>query len=413
MVDRGRFPIRPAPSSPSPRDEVTDPVEADDELDIETSSLAERELARLLEQDDMDFGSTTVQINARELDALLVQARPVPGPPPSRPMLTTQPYDAVTAYVLLDNDVSPRPADALEDAEAVALEDDDSPEIDAAVDIDADDTPEPAAPVVATPPTAVVPDPEPAAPAPPSIAPAGPTSVPSPTSTPLPTSTSTPSPTSTPLPTAIPPSPARASFPSADAEWPGADDRKRRTRMVIAVAAALAVITILYLVLTESEPPPPAPVPAAVTVAPPPAPIPSAPKPRSPAEIDARKALSLLRDGVGDCVRRAIGTLPGSSPAVPPTMKQTSGVGYTALPADWKTAVWSCAKFRHDAPMQFQIQWQSVKPGAEALGLAWIDDDGDGEPDRALGFRATAKGAHDVDLGDVGPVEMRPVLPVR
>ena len=379
-------------------------MKADDEFDIETSSLAERELARLLEQDDMDFGSTTVQINARELDALLVQARPVPAPPPSRPMLTTQPYDAVTAYALLENDVaSPTPADALEHAEPSALEDaadDDSPEIDAAVDIDADDTPEPASPVAAMTTTAVVPDPELAAPAPPPITPAVPTSVPSPTSTPL--------------PTAIPLSPARASLPSLAAEWPGAADRKRRTRMVIAGAAALAVIAILYLVLTESEPAPTAPVAAAVTEAPPPAPAATtAPKPRSPAEIDARKALSLLRDGVGDCVRRAIGTLPGSSPAVPPTMKQTSGVGYTATPADWKTAVWSCAKFRHDAPMQFQVQWQSVKPGAEALGLAWIDDDGDGEPDRALGFRATSKGPRDVDLGDVGPMEMRPVLPLR
>ena len=135
--------------------------------------------------------------------------------------------------------------------------------------------------------------------------------------------------------------------------------------------------------------------------------------PQSAAEIDARTALTRLRGGMGDCVRRAIGSLPGSSPAVPLTMKQTSGAGYTAVPADWRTAVWSCARFRHDAPMQFQVQWQSVKPGAEALGLAWVDDDGDGEPDRAFGFRATAKGAHDVELGEVEPVEMRPVFPVR
>ena len=116
---------------------------------------------------------------------------------------------------------------------------------------------------------------------------------------------------------------------------------------------------------------------------------------------------------MGDCVRHVIGSLPGSSPAIPAAMKQTSGVGYTALPADWKTAVWSCAKFRYDAPMQFQLQWQSARPGAEAVGLAWVDDDGDGEPDRTFGFRATAKGAHDVDFGEIAPMEMRPVLPVR
>ncbi|MEO5731524.1 MAG: hypothetical protein ABI134_14560, partial [Byssovorax sp.] len=102
-----------------------------------------------------------------------------------------------------------------------------------------------------------------------------------------------------------------------------------------------------------------------------------------------------------------------SSPAVPPALKLASGAGYAAPPADWKTAVWSCAKFRHDAPMRFQLQWQSVKPTVEALGIAWIDDDGDGEADRALGFRATAKGVRDVDLGEITPMEMRPVLPVR
>ena len=47
------------------------------------------------------------------------------------------------------------------------------------------------------------------------------------------------------------------------------------------------------------------------------------------------------------------------------------------------------------------------------MGLAWVDDDGDGEPDRAFGFRANAKGVRDVELGEIAPMEMRPVLPVR
>jgi hypothetical protein len=383
---------------------VTDPVEAVHELDIETSSLAARELAELLREDER-FRSPTVEITAPELDALLRKARPalVPEPPPSRPLLTTQPYDAVTAYVLLDKDAaSPEPTRA---AEA-----DDAPEIETVVSTDDDDVPMEAEP---EPEPDVV---EPVLPSPPApIVPASPSSAPASQSIPPAGPVSTSPPASASFAPAPQPSSARASLPSANMEWPGENERKRKTRMVIAGVGALAAIAILYLVVAESEPAPTPPVAVAVAVPtpPPPEPAPSAAKPRSLAEIDARKALSRLRDGMGDCVRHAIGSLPGSSPAVPPTMKQTSGVGYTAVPADWKTAVWSCAKFRHDAPMQFQVQWQSVKPGAEAFGLAWVDDDGDGEPDRAFGFRATARGAHDVDLGDVGPVEMRPVLPVR
>ena len=399
MVDRGRSPIRPTPSPPTSRDEVTDPVEAVHELDIETSSLAACELAELLREDEK-FRSPTVEITALELDELLKKARParVPEPPPSRPLLTTQPYDAVTAYVLLDKDaVSPEPTRAAEKDDARDIE----TVVSGDVEID-DDVPIDAAavePVITTPSASIAPAARSSAPASQSIPPAGPVS--------------TSPPASAPLSSAPPPSPARASLPSASMEWPGENDRKRKTRMVVAGVSALAAITILYLVVAESEPAPIPPVAVAVPTPPPPELAPSAAKPQSLAEIDARKALSRLREGMGECVRHVIGSLPGSSPAVPQAMKQTSGVGYTAVPADWKTAVWSCARFRHDAPMQFQVQWQSVKPGAEALGLAWVDDNGDGEPDRVLGFRAIARGAHDVELGDIGPVEMRPVLFVR
>ena len=382
-------------------------MEHEHELDVETSSLSARELARLLNDDEQKSRSPTVEITAPELDALLAKARPapappptpslIPAPPPSRPMLTTAPYDAVTAYVLLDKDAtSPEPARAVESSS-----DDESPEIETVVD---EDEPEPieagaanVEPVVAAPAVAVIPAAESSAPASQSIPPAGPASASPPVITPLPAA----------------PSPARASLPSAGgAEWPGEKDRKRRTKFVLVGTGALAAIGLLYLAFTEPEPAPTAPFPVAVPE-PPPAPIPSAAKPQSTSEIEARKALSRLREGMGDCVRRVIGSLPGSSPAVPAAMKQTSGAGYTALPADWKTAVWSCAKFRYDAPMQFQLQWQSAKPGAEAVALAWIDDDGDGEPDRVLGFRATAKPTRDVDFGEITPMEMRPVLPVR
>jgi hypothetical protein len=382
-------------------------VEHEHELDVETSSLSARELASLLKDDDQKSRSPTVEITAPELDALLAQARPapvpvqtpssIPAPPPSRPMLTTAPYDAVTAYALLDKDAaSPDPARAVESSS-----DDESPEIETVVD---EDEPEPIEaanvdPAVATPAVAAIPAAESSAPASQSIPPAGPASA-SP-------------PMITPLPATLAPSPARTSLPSAGgAEWPGEKDRKRRTKFILVGVGALAAIGLLYLAFTEPEPAPTAPVAVAVPE-PPPAPIPSAAKPQSTSEVEARKALSKLRDGMGDCVRHVIGSLPGSSPAVPAAMKQASGAGYTALPADWKTAVWSCAKFRVDAPMQFQLQWQSAKPGAEAMGLAWIDDDGNGEPDRVLGFRATAKPTRDVDFGEIAPMEMRPVLPVR
>ncbi len=397
------------PSHSAPREDVTDPIEHEHELDIETSSLAARELARLLDQDDMDFGSTTVRIDARELDALLDQARPeherrlqnrpVPAPPPSRPMQTTLPYDAVTAYALLDKDDVPlEPTTGAPDADdLVDAEDDDEDDLEPiSGPVDA----EPIAPVIEAPRAFA-----------PSVAPIVAMPAP-PLSTPPAVSAWASASTTTPLPAPIGAPPARASLPSVTAQWPDEDARKRRSRMVVAIVGVLAAMGLVYLVVTEPDAAPTAPAPT-VAVAVPLPPAAAAPASRSLAEIDARKALTRLRDGMGDCVRRAIGSLPGSSPAVPATMKQTSGIGYTAAPTDWKTAVWSCAKFRHDAPMQFQVQWQSLKPGLEADGLAWIDDNGDGEPDRVLGFHATAKGAHDVDLGEIEPMEMRPVVAVH
>jgi hypothetical protein len=406
VVDRGRSPIRPTPSPSADAEEASDALDPHRKPTVEAIRFGNADIPVMFERYDRDLDETTAQISAQDLDALLAKARPVPAPPAPRRTLTTQPYDEVTAYVLLDKDTaSPEPPGARDEAL-----DDDAPDIEAIdegdeVELSDDDVEAPpnprwltSTPILATP--VPVPVAESSAPASQSIPPAGPSSTSPPAS----------SPQATQMP--MPPAAARESLPSTNMEWPGAQDRKRRTRMVVGAVGAVAAIGILYLAFTEAEPAPIAPTPAVVEPAPPP-PAPIAPKPQSPAEIEARKALSRLREGMGDCVRKAIGSLPGSSPAVPPTLKQASGAGYTALPGDWKTAVWSCSKFRIDAPMAFQLQWQSVKPGAEAVGLAWIDDDGDGEPDRAFGFKAIAKGARDVDLGDVGPMEMRPVLPVR
>jgi len=347
-----------------------------------TNELAADELAALLAEEDHELGSSTVRLEADELDALLAQSRPaLPSAPESRPLLATQPYDAVTAYALLDKDLQPSDLQI------------DTHEEDADLDMEPDEavvevTPD--AILVAPRAAAIAPAPEPPALAkPPSTRPAAPIPIPLP-----------------------PPSAARASLPSVTMEWPGAKDRKRRAISFVAIGAALVAIALLYFSLAEPDPllaPAPASTAESVALAPSP---PAAQSP-SPAEVDARVALVRLREGIGDCVRHAIGSLPGSSPAVPAGLKLTAGAGYTAAAADWKTAVWSCARFRHDSPMRFQLQWQSVKPGTEALGIAWIDDDGDGDADRALGFRATAKGARDVDLGEVAPMEMRPILSIR
>lgn len=396
MVDRGRSPIRTSLTPSVWPGDTPDPVETEHELDVEAMSLRDVDLTRLLGDGEADFGTTTVRLDADELDELLVKARH--QLPAARSQLTTQPYGKLTASELLDKDIdaldaAEKPEEARE-AEAI-LELDDAAPITGVV---------PAAPiedvvaasVIATTAAVVAPDPEPVSA---SIPPAGPP----------PTSPAA----STPLPVATPVDATRTSLPSTGMEWPGARDRKRRAMTLVAIGTAIAMTGLLYLAFTEPEPPVPAPSSAPLDEAASPAPVVSAQPVQSPAEVDARKALGRLREGIGDCVRHAIGSLPGSSPAVPPALKLTSGAGYAAPPADWKTAVWSCAKFRHDAPMRFQLQWQSVKPTVEALGIAWIDDDGDGDADRALGFRATAKGTRDVDLGEITPMEMRPVLPVR
>lgn len=396
MVDRGRSPIRTSLTPSVWPGDTPDPVETEHDLDVEAMSLRDVDLTRLLGDGEADFGTTTVRLDADELDELLVKARH--QLPAARSQLTTQPYGKLTASELLDKDIdaldaAEKPEEARE-AEAI-LELDDAAPITGVV---------PAAPiedvfaasVIATTAAVVAPDPEPVSA---SIPPAGPP----------PTSPAA----STPLPVATPVDATRTSLPSTGMEWPGARDRKRRAMTLVAIGTAIAMTGLLYLAFTEPEPPVPAPSSAPLDEAASPAPVVSAQPVQSPAEVDARKALGRLREGIGDCVRHAIGSLPGSSPAVPPALKLTSGAGYAAPPADWKTAVWSCAKFRHDAPMRFQLQWQSVKPTVEALGIAWIDDDGDGEADRALGFRATAKGTRDVDLGEITPMEMRPVLPVR
>ncbi|MEO5730211.1 MAG: hypothetical protein ABI134_25495, partial [Byssovorax sp.] len=185
-------------------------METEHELDGEAMSLRDVDLTRLLGDGEADFGTTTVRLDADELDELLVKARH--QLPAARSQLTTQPYDQLTASELLDKDIdaldpAEKPEEALE-AEAI-LELDDAAPITGVV---------PAAPiedivaasVVTTTAAVVAPDPEPVSA---SIPPAGPPPT-SPTA-------------STPLPVAKPVDATRTSLPSAGMEWPGARDRKR------------------------------------------------------------------------------------------------------------------------------------------------------------------------------------------
>jgi hypothetical protein len=200
-----------------------------------------------------------------------------------------------------------------------------------------------------------------------------------------------------------------------------------RPRRALAAIGALAVIltgAVLWSLQRRAEP---APVPAA-TMELQAAPSPSAPAgetstppaasasapPASRAETEAREALERLRTGLGECIRHGIHSLPGTSPAVPSSLSSTKGRGYTPALVEWKTAVWSCARFRVAGAMSFQVQWQLVKAGAEGLAVAWIDDDGDGAADRALGFHITLGQKGEPVLGDVGPLPAtHPVVVVR
>ena len=125
-------------------------------------------------------------------------------------------------------------------------------------------------------------------------------------------------------------------------------------------------------------------------------------------EADARRALERLREGVTACVQ-TIGSLPGTSPAVPARLKLLREGPYESTAAEWRTPVWLCTKYRESGPQRFQIQWQQGKPGkAEGMGIAWIDADRDGAPDRALGFQAILKKKSVVEVGEIAVIEGAP-----
>lgn len=160
---------------------------------------------------------------------------------------------------------------------------------------------------------------------------------------------------------------------------------------------------------------------AAAVAPPPPPPQPALPAPSASVRIaraepspeaDAKAALTRLREGIGACVRNVIGILPGTSPPVPPSLALLKTGTYQSNGADWKSPVFACTAYRETNPQSFQIQWQLSKVPTEGTGVAWIDENKDGKPDRAFGFRATLKKKKEVTLSDIVPLVPIPaVLP--
>jgi hypothetical protein len=189
---------------------------------------------------------------------------------------------------------------------------------------------------------------------------------------------------------------------------------ERRRSVAVPVTLGLAALTIAAVIGYSKIRPAPAPhLETATVVAPVVAAASTAATPAKPelaarattAEIQARATLERLRTGLDTCIRNGIHALPGGSPAVPPGLAALKDGAFTPAPGDWKTAVWSCAQFQMTDPMEFQLQWQLVKPNAEGRGVAWIDQDRDGVADRALGFSITLGPRGEPILGDIQGIE--------
>jgi len=196
----------------------------------------------------------------------------------------------------------------------------------------------------------------------------------------------------------------RAPLVSSELPWRPRPRSALPTALVVAASAALAAGGIYTLIERGDETPPIAA--PAVAPEPPPRAEPTVARPPAPdPRVDAAKqALRTLGEGLRECVKRSAMVLPGNSPAVPTRLDQTAGRGYEVAVNDFRTPVWSCAAFHVDSPMRFQIQWQLAKGGSEGLGIAWLDDDGDGKADRAFAFRASLKQRGQVEVGEVEPI---------
>lgn len=195
---------------------------------------------------------------------------------------------------------------------------------------------------------------------------------------------------------------------------------------LVTAAAVVAYTRTRHAPITPPEPAKgdalvPAPTPTLVETAAPPASSPvvtapsaSAPAPTLASDTQARQALERLRTGLDSCIRNRSHVLPGSSPAVPPSLLNLKEGAYTSAPGEWKTYAWSCAQFQMNEPMHVQLQWQLVRPNVEGAAVAWIDQDHDGVADRALGFTVKRGPSGAPIFGEIRPVAATtPVAVVR
>jgi hypothetical protein len=197
------------------------------------------------------------------------------------------------------------------------------------------------------------------------------------------------------------------------------------------LGASVGLLTVVltvggyYLIKSRTKPAPPEPTPtasaAATTTPTQPAPPTTAPVATAPlatgsaspkatapspeptgAEAAARAALDKLAKGIDLCVGKKIHAVPGTSNAVPPSVSWLKKGPYKPNRKDFDTPVFHCAEFKLDEPMPFVIQFQADVPRRKGTGIAWLDDDGDGKADRALGFVATMG---DTKTAQIGPIE--------
>lgn len=166
-----------------------------------------------------------------------------------------------------------------------------------------------------------------------------------------------------------------------------------------ASSSASATASAVAAAPTSAAPVAPAPTPT-------PTPAPSAATPALPeADQQAKDALAKLSAGVVECAEKKIHTLPGASPAVPDTFGWSKAGPYPATERDWVARFFDCTGFRIVGPMPFVIQWQVDKPGVQGTGIAWVDGDADGKPDRAYAFVGTMEGKDKMTVGAIESVD--------
>jgi hypothetical protein len=171
--------------------------------------------------------------------------------------------------------------------------------------------------------------------------------------------------------------------------------------LVMSILTVIAITAFLLLRSPGGDDPSKRPAPTDTNALPaPPAPGRVSTAPVAPAEAAARAALWRLAEGVRACARDVIDTLPGTAPAIPTSFAMMKGGVYASSAGDYRSPVYDCTGFRQTEPQPFQIQWQIFKGGSEGMAIAWLDANGDGSADRALGLRVKLVKRSQVVIGE-------------